>query len=506
MRLVTQLFAIFVFAGLAEAIPLTVSVSSTNSAIGQSVTFTGRATDSQASLGTMNFYVNGPGMPGWNYVGGKSVSGSDATATFVWSPSVAGSWYVHVRAFDTLGNPDSNGNIMNSFTVYQTNQPPITVSVSAPNATLGSATTFTGRATDPNGNLSFINFYVNGPGMPGWNFVGSNSATGGDATTSILWTAPSAGNWAVHIRAFDTNGAVDSNGNVMGTFSVNAQSYAFKVLVDTNTLTAAEASSSGFSLFSAITDGAYALTGNSSGVNWNSVFQVLHADQYVITEELYHDYMFADPSDWRNRLRAPISADEVQQVLGHRPNNVLLYHEPSIDDPSSAHAYRYPYETILNGNASLSAGDQITAAHNHVGDNIVVLTRAYDYRATGTDVATADTNCTGVLFEMRAPEAGMYNVPQGIAHVLASGKRCYVLMGPSSFTSNTYLTDLQTGMRALRDGGAPLNDPNLYIVVDNYSRPGVTFVGNGSSDPYANQDSVLAASQWLRRFRDRTEN
>jgi hypothetical protein len=182
----------------------------------------------------------------------------------------------------------------------------------------------------------------------------------------------------------------------------------------------------------------------------------------------------------------------------------MLYHESSVDDPSPSHAYRYPYENTLCGNSSLSAGDQITAAHNRSGDAVIALTRAYDYRAPWVDVAAANSNCSGVVFEMRANEAGWFNVPQGIIHVLATGKKCYVLMGPSPFTSNSYLTDFGTGMRALRDGGVPLSNANLFIVICAYSRPDVNFLGSGSTDPNSNQNSALAAAQWLLRFKNRS--
>jgi hypothetical protein len=101
---------------------------------------------------------------------------------------------------------------------------PLTVSVTSNDTNLPSACTFTGTASDSDGDLIWIHFYVNGPGMPGWNHVGSAwvGGSGSSATGSVQWTAPIEGHWAVHIRAQDSTNAYDSNGNVMAVFRVRA--------------------------------------------------------------------------------------------------------------------------------------------------------------------------------------------------------------------------------------------------------------------------------------------
>src|SRR5690606_30058087 len=140
-----------------------------------------------------------------------------------------------------------NANVTGTFTV-SANVAPTTVSVSASGYTLGSSTTFSGRATDSNGNLKWIHFYVNGPGLPGWNHIGSQSASGNDATRTQSWTAPTAGSYGVHIRAEDTLGVYDSNGNVATYFNITPPAPPAP--------TATSASSVGSSSFTA---------------NWNSV-------------------------------------------------------------------------------------------------------------------------------------------------------------------------------------------------------------------------------------------
>lgn len=102
------------------------------------------------------------------------------------------------------------------------NSQPQTISVSlAQSATYGVAVTFTGHARDSDGDLSSISFYVTGPGIPPWTYVGSVPASGSDATVPYSgWIPPQAGDFAVHIRAWDQHGEVDYNGDVMCNFKV----------------------------------------------------------------------------------------------------------------------------------------------------------------------------------------------------------------------------------------------------------------------------------------------
>ncbi|MDD3179012.1 MAG: fibronectin type III domain-containing protein [Opitutaceae bacterium] len=109
------------------------------------------------------------------------------------------------------------------------NQPPQTNWVSGTNIVLGQSTTLTGNASDPDGNLSTLNFYINGPNLPGWNYVDGTSISGSNATASINWTPSEVGDYNVHIRAIDSDGVWDSNGNVMSSFSVSLPTYTLTV-------------------------------------------------------------------------------------------------------------------------------------------------------------------------------------------------------------------------------------------------------------------------------------
>ena len=216
--------------GLWGDAPTTISVTANNivylSGQNNTTTFTGRAMDTDGDLSHISFYINGPGYPSWNFVGSDySPSGFDAYGSYVWTPPSAGTWSVHIRAYDSDGTVDSNGNILNTF-VAQSGVAPVTVSISAENMFYQSGqnveTTITGRATDVNDDLHHIDFYINGAGYPGWNSVGNDyGISGGDAYGSYDWSPPAAGSWNVHLRAYDENSVVDSNGDISSSFKAH---------------------------------------------------------------------------------------------------------------------------------------------------------------------------------------------------------------------------------------------------------------------------------------------
>jgi hypothetical protein len=200
--------------------PVTISASASGQFAGQTFRLSGRATDVDGDLRSMDFYINGPNLPGWNYVGSAALSGADSTGSLSYTPPVAGAYAVHVRAFDQTGAVDSNANVLSGFSVVN-NTPPTTVSVTPSGQYIGQAVTFTGRATDPDANLTSMNFYLNGPNLPSWNYIGTATVSGADATASFSYTLNTPGAYAVHIRAFDSQGAVDSNGNVLAGFTLS---------------------------------------------------------------------------------------------------------------------------------------------------------------------------------------------------------------------------------------------------------------------------------------------
>lgn len=164
---------------------------------------------------TTGYFDNGGG-------GFVPQSGTSGEVFKTVSLSTDGDWYFWTDAQDSNGGYASTGDWTSGLKIT-VQQPPKTNSLSAsPNPIqTGQSITFTANATDPNNNLWSIHFYVNGPGMPGWNHVGSKSVSGGNATTTFNWTVPSqAGTYSVHIRAQDSHSAYDWNANVTASFTV----------------------------------------------------------------------------------------------------------------------------------------------------------------------------------------------------------------------------------------------------------------------------------------------
>lgn len=193
-------------------------VSASNVIAGRPLTFWARATDADGDLASFSFYVTGPGYAGWNYIGGVVVAGSDATASFSWAPPWEGDWAVTFQAWDANGN--ANGDSSATFHVTSGGHAPQDqwVTVDLASAPLGQAINLTGRATDIDGDLTSFSFYVSGPGLPGWNYIGSKDASGSDDTQSFSWTPPWEGDWLVTCQAWDSEG--NANGDAFTTLHV----------------------------------------------------------------------------------------------------------------------------------------------------------------------------------------------------------------------------------------------------------------------------------------------
>jgi hypothetical protein len=174
-----------------------------------------------AGSGNWQFVVGGQTnwAPGTGGPAGTEVSGIGWSSS--WTPSSGGSWGFWIAK---CGDNDwQTSNFPGPYTI-RVDTPPRLESVSADNTSPGQATTITARATDPDGNLSTINVYVNPPNWSGWQYIGSISATDrSDITGSIQWTPPAdamTGTWTAHARGIDKDGAWDSNGGQMFSFFV----------------------------------------------------------------------------------------------------------------------------------------------------------------------------------------------------------------------------------------------------------------------------------------------
>ena len=199
--------------------PQTHWAGANNVNVGQATTLTGNASDPDGNLQTMHFYVTGPGLPGWNYVGSAGLSGGNATGATNWTPAQPGSYSVHIRAVDTAGAWDWNASITASFTVANPNSAPSITLLSPASQSIayGATLSISSRATDPDGNLNTHNLDLQRPDGV-WNYYsGSGFATGepfqggpvgsaADSTRTASFTFNQTGTWQVRSYAHDAGG------------------------------------------------------------------------------------------------------------------------------------------------------------------------------------------------------------------------------------------------------------------------------------------------------------
>lgn len=190
------------------------------------VTVRYRATDPDGNLARIRPQVWHPDTGHFTNDGGAwtGQSGGSGEVARTITLDRNGNWYFWTDAEDSNNvfvnsGAWTDGFRLNIVEAAPPNQNPQTQSVSSTSPVTGQAATFTGHATDPDGNLQTMHFYVTGPGLPGWNYVGSAGISGGSAVANLNWTPPQPGGFAVHIRAVDTNNEWDWNANVSAGFT-----------------------------------------------------------------------------------------------------------------------------------------------------------------------------------------------------------------------------------------------------------------------------------------------
>ncbi len=125
--------------------------------VGDSVTFTARATDQDDNISQVDWYVNG------SWENGQSLSQTGRIErTYTRRFSSAGTYRIEVEFTDTAGESDS---VVWELFADDPNRPP-SVSAVSPLASLpvsaGESVTFTARGTDPDNNINQVEWYVNG--------------------------------------------------------------------------------------------------------------------------------------------------------------------------------------------------------------------------------------------------------------------------------------------------------------------------------------------------------
>ncbi|QNN47083.1 hypothetical protein H9L17_02640 [Thermomonas brevis] len=187
----SQTLTISAPANVPPSVGLTSPSSGQSFTTGTAVTLSANASDSDGSIARVEFYVDG------------SKIGQDTSSPYSLSwTSTAGSHSVYARAVDNAGAATNSGTA--SITVTTPNVPP-TVSLSSPangqSFTTGTAVTLSANASDSDGSIARVEFYVDG------------SKIGQDTSSpySLSWTS-TAGSHSVYARAVDNAGAATNSG------------------------------------------------------------------------------------------------------------------------------------------------------------------------------------------------------------------------------------------------------------------------------------------------------
>jgi hypothetical protein len=174
----------------------------------------------------------------------------------------------------------------------------------------------------------------------------------------------------------------------------------------------------------------------------------------------------------------------------------------------------FPNDTILTPQQI----DMATAAH---GNNIIVHSRSYlgaanlsgtlsdDHRGYFVNMALSNPNTAGVVFEAAAnQDLSAIHLNEGIGAVLASGKRCYVLLPPRQGSTN-YCGDIQAALGYLAQSATIhvegyLTNPNLYLVLAAYDRDstGVSFLDPTNPTSTTNPNTIAGALRCANNYRD----
>jgi hypothetical protein len=296
-------------------------------------------------------------------------------------------------------------------------------------------------------------------------------------------------------KALDDTNASRSNGTLLQQWDRNGQqqqnwmiipagSCGFSILIDTNQMNRHEAI--GDAPLAA--DGVWAVVVTScpgcgiadpitdSSTVWPQALLNLNAASWAMTEEGYND--------WSNPPANFSLVSQYLQRVGLSRNTSMVYHECS----------GCPNDTVLTT-------QEIDTAAAAIGTGVVVLSRTYtagDPRADYVRQALADSNSSGVAFEVNPQLVPNLNLIQGIQDTLNVGKKSYLLMPPQAGAS--YRSYIQSVMQYLSQG-TQLASPDLYLVLAIYFRQGN---GRGFLESDFGDNSVQNAENWLKSYRSQS--
>ncbi len=162
---------------------------------GSSILISASASDSDGTISKVEFYING----------NLSKTDTSSPYSYTWTNAQSGSYTILARAYDNQGGITISSPL--NIVVLQAQNSPPTVSITSPsngNYNQGSTIPVSASASDSDGTISKVEFYVNG------NLIFSDSST----PYSYTWTNAQTGTYSLTAKAYDNSNAVTTSNPV----------------------------------------------------------------------------------------------------------------------------------------------------------------------------------------------------------------------------------------------------------------------------------------------------
>ncbi len=164
-------------------------------------------------------WVPGSGWTGGTNIDFVSVSGSSATASITWTPTLLGTYRIKVIVSDDSATTSDGARTSASFTVVS-GAPIVSIITLPPTVYQNEGNTLSASVTDPSGNLRSVQFRYDGPssGTSLVNIGSAVSVSGSADTASKSWTPSLLGTHRIWVTATDASGNTGSRSS--NTFTV----------------------------------------------------------------------------------------------------------------------------------------------------------------------------------------------------------------------------------------------------------------------------------------------
>ncbi|PRY90888.1 Ig-like domain-containing protein, partial [Mongoliibacter ruber] len=365
-------------------VSVTSPANGTEYAIGEAVTITADATDADGTITKVDFYVNG------------SLIGSDNTAPYTanWNATEAGSFELTAVATDDRGGENTSAAV--TVTVIADNILP-EVSITSPangsEYAIGKSVTITADATDADGAITKVDFYVNG------SLIGSDNT----APYTINWNATEAGNFELTAVATDDRGGETTSAAV--TITVIADNILPEVSITSPTNGIEYAIGKAVNITANATDADGAITkvdfyvngsliGTSSDAPFTANWNAAEAGNFELT---------AVATDDRNGKTT--SAAVTVTVIA---DNILP--EVSITSPSNGTEYAIGEAVNITANAT-DADGAITKVDFYVNGSLIGSDNTAPFTANWNAAEAGNFELTAVATDDRGGETTSVAVP-----------------------------------------------------------------------------------------------